>query len=79
MPEARAHAIVVGFLREQLAERYAKIPVADIVGGKCIGCSHPVYVNVFGADAIRSRDADVCCVFCEQRYDADINHALIES
>ena len=79
LPEARSHAIVVGFRREQLAERYAKIPIADIVGGKCIGCSEPVYVNAFGASAIRERDADVCCTRCEILYDADINHALIES
>lgn len=79
MPEARSHALVVGFVREQLAERYAKIPPAEIVGGRCIGCSRPVYVNVFGADAIRTRDADVCCTVCERRYDADINRSLIES
>lgn len=79
MPEARAHSIVVGYVREQLAERYAKIPVADLVGGKCIGCSRPVYVNIFGASAIRERDADVCCERCEKLYDADINRSLIES
>lgn len=79
MPEPRSHALVVGFSREQLAERFAKIPPADIVGGKCIGCSRPVYVNVFGASAIRERDADVCCTRCERMYDADINRSLIES
>jgi hypothetical protein len=79
VPEARSHALVVGFRREQLAERYAKIPPAEIVGGKCIGCSAPVYVNVFGASAIRERDADVVCTGCERRYDAEINRALIES
>lgn len=75
----RSHALVIGFPREMLAERYAKIPIADIVGGKCIGCSRPVYVNIFGASAIRERDADVCCIYCEQMYDAEINRALIES
>lgn len=78
-PGTRAHSIVIGFRREQLAERYAKIPVAEIVGGKCIGCSVDVYVNVFGASAIRERDADVCCEWCEKMYDADINRSLIES
>lgn len=79
MPEARSHALVVGFRREQLAERYAKYPIADIIGGKCIGCSCDVYVNPFGASAIRERDADVVCGRCEVLYDADINRALIES
>jgi hypothetical protein len=79
MPEARSHALVVGFTREQLFERYHKIPIADIVGGRCIGCSRDVYVNVFGASAIRERDADVCCTVCERMYDADINRSLIES
>jgi hypothetical protein len=79
VPEARSHAVVVGFRREQLAERYAKIPVADIVGGKCVGCSELVYVNSFGASAIRERDADCVCTRCERLYDADINRSLIES
>lgn len=79
MPEPRSHALVVGFPREMLAERFAKIPVADIVGGRCIGCSRPVYVNVFGASAIRERDADVVCTACERMYDAEINRSLIES
>jgi hypothetical protein len=80
MPEQHTHALVVGFRREQLRERLVlKIPPADIVGGKCIGCSCLVYVNAFGAQAIRDRDADVCCTRCERLYDADINRAMIES
>jgi hypothetical protein len=80
VPEARAHAIVVGYTRGQLYERHVlKVPPADIVGGRCVGCSEPVYVNVFGASAIRERDADVCCERCERLYDADINRSLIES
>ena len=79
MPEARAHALVVGYRREQLAERFAKIPVADIVGGRCISCSAPVYFNAFGVSAIRERDADVVCERCEKLYSAEINRALIES
>lgn len=76
---SRSHALVIGYRREQLAERYAKIPRAEIVGGKCVGCSADVYVNVFGASAIRERDADVCCERCERMYDADINRSMIES
>ncbi len=79
MPSTRAHSIVVGFTREQLYERYLKIPIADIIGGRCIGCSRDVYVNAYGASAIRERDADVCCTRCEKMYDADINRSLIES
>lgn len=75
----RSHALVVGYRRDQLAERYAKIPVADIVGGRCVGCGTQVMVNTFGASAIRERDADVCCERCERLYDADINRSLIES
>lgn len=76
----RSHALVVGFTRDQLKERLVdKIPPADIVGGKCIGCERPVYVNVYGASAIRERDADVCCTRCERLYDAEINRSLIES
>lgn len=76
----RSHALVIGYRREDLYERLiAKIPPADIVGGKCISCGDPVYVNVFGASAIRERDADVCCHVCERRYDAEINRSLIES
>lgn len=76
----RSHALVVGYRREQLKERLVdKYPPADIVGGKCVGCECLVYVNPFGASAIRERDADVVCTFCERQYDADINHSLIES
>jgi hypothetical protein len=75
----RSHAVVVGYRGSQLAARYAKIPPAIIVGGKCIGCSESVYVNEFGASAIRERDADVVCDRCEVLYDADINASLIES
>jgi hypothetical protein len=80
MAEQRSHAIVIGFVREQIFERLKlKHPPADIVGGKCIGCSRDVYVNIYGASAIRERDADVCCERCEKLYDADINRSLIES
>jgi hypothetical protein len=74
----RSHALVVGF-RKSDVRRHFKYPVAELVGGKCISCSQPVYVNVYGASAIRERDADVCCVECEALYDADINRSLIES
>ena len=71
---------MVGFRREQLYERLrAKIPPADIIGGKCISCGCSVYVNVFGASAIRERDADVVCSRCEKLHDADLNRSLIES
>ena len=79
MSKARSHALVVGYRREQLRERFSMHPPAETVGGKCIGCSDPVYVNASGVRAIRDRDADVCCTRCERMYDADINHALIES
>ena len=76
----RSHALVIGYRKEQLRERLVeKIPPADIVGGRCVGCSANVYVNVYGASAIRERDADVCCTVCEKLYDADINRSLIES
>lgn len=78
MPEARAHAIVVGFL-EGDTRRHFKIPKADIVGGKCISCGKPVYFNLFGVSAIREKDADVVCDHCERRYGADIDRDLIES
>lgn len=78
MPEARAHAIVVGFLKDDL-RRFRKIPVADIDGGRCISCSKPVFFNLFGVSAIREKDADVVCDQCERRYQADIDRALIES
>ena len=78
MGNTRAHALVIGF-RKSDDRRHLKYPAAEIVGGKCVGCSSDVYVNPFGAGAIRERDADVCCTFCEQKYDADINRSLIES
>lgn len=78
MPEQHAHALVVGF-RKADVRRAFKIPRADTVGGKCISCSQPVYVNAYGADAIRRRDADVVCLECEKRYGAQIDLDLIES
>lgn len=70
---------MIGFRRELLAERYAKHPPATINAGPCISCGDPVFVNIFGASAIRERDADVCCNLCEARYDADITKAMVES
>jgi hypothetical protein len=55
------------------------VPPATIAAGPCISCSAMCYVNPNGADAIRTRDADVCCIRCESLYAADINRALIES
>ncbi len=78
-PGARAHAIVVGYRREDLRRYTEKTPVADIPGGKCISCGHLVYFNRYGIGAIRERDADVVCDVCEREYSADINHSLIES
>lgn len=77
--KARAHAIVVCPLWDDLYARNSMFPPADIRAGRCIGCSKQCAVNPSGAKAIRDRDADVCCLDCEKRYDADINHALIES
>lgn len=75
----RSHAIVICYTRDQLAERFAKIPPADIQAGPCISCHRTCYVNSSGAQAIRERDADVCCERCEKLYSADINRSLIES
>lgn len=76
----RAHALVIGYRREQLKERLIdKIPPAEIIGGRCIGCGCDVYVNIYGASAIRERDADVCCPRCESEYDADITRGMVES
>lgn len=79
MPEPRSHAIVICPTREDLAERFAMIPPADIRVGPCISCSRECYVNPSGAQAVRERDADVCCLRCERLYSADINRSLIES
>ncbi len=76
---ARSHAIVICYRREQLAERFAMFPPATIHAGRCISCSSECYVNPSGADAIRTRDADVCCDRCERLHSADINRSLIES
>lgn len=71
---------MIGFRREDLEQRLKlKYPPAETVGGKCVSCSCDVYVNSFGASAIRERDADVCCWRCEKMYDADLNRSLIES
>ncbi len=78
MGEARSHAIVIGFRKEDL-RRFQMRPAALVDAGKCIGCSHHVYLNWLGVSAIRERDADVCCDECESRYHAEINRALIES
>ena len=77
--KARSHALVICPARRDLAERFAMRPPADIQAGACISCGEQCYVNENGADAIRSRDADVCCIRCENLYAADINRSLIES
>lgn len=80
MAEARSHALVVCPARGDLAERYAMIPPADIPAGACMGgCGAICYVNPSGAQAIRERDADVCCLRCNRLFSADINRSLIES
>ena len=76
---SRSHAIVIGWRRSSLAQRYAMIPPATILAGKCISCGDEVYVNELGASAFRDRDADPCCEICERRYHADINRSMIES
>lgn len=75
----RSHALVVCPLREDLAERFAMVPPATIRAGRCISCGHDCYVNPSGAQAIRERDADVCCLRCERLHTADINRSLITS
>lgn len=49
---------------------------ASIIGGKCIGCNRDVYLNRLGMSAVREKDADVCCVECEQGYGADLTYSL---
>lgn len=76
----RSHALVVGYRRDQLYERLkAKIPPADIVGGRCISCNDPVYVNLLGVDAIRTRSADVICEPCDKRFGPEADRSLVES
>lgn len=79
MPAARSHGIVVGF-RSEDQRRYLKIPPADIRAGKCVaGCGCEVFVNRYGASALRERDADPICENCNAREGADVDRTLIES
>lgn len=48
----------------------------DIIGGKCISCGRDVYLNQLGYSAVLEKDADVCCMECEDRYSADISRSL---
>ena len=49
---------------------------ANMNGGPCISCGHDVYLNRLGWSALVERDADVCCMGCEDRYSAEITRAL---
>lgn len=56
-----------------------KLPLdlqCHIQAGSCVGCGATVYLNQLGYSAVRERDADVCCMECEDRYSADISRSL---
>jgi hypothetical protein len=48
----------------------------EIDAGRCISCGQAVYLNSLGYSAVLERDADVCCMQCEDRYSADITRSL---
>lgn len=46
------------------------------IGGRCISCGHDVYLNEMGFSAVLEKDADVCCMECEDRYSAEMTRSL---
>ncbi len=48
----------------------------NLNGGPCISCHQDVYLNRLGWSALVEKDADVCCMDCEDRYSAEITRAL---
>lgn len=78
MPKTHSHGIVVGF-RPEDSRRYRMIPKADIRAGRCVVCRVEVYVNANGASALRERDADPICKYCDERDGTHVDRTLIES
>lgn len=48
----------------------------NILAGSCISCGTGVYLNSLGYSAVLEKDADVCCMECEDRYSAEITRSL---
>lgn len=48
----------------------------NTIGGRCISCGHDVYLNRMGYSAVLEKDADVCCMECEDRYSAEMTRQL---
>lgn len=44
--------------------------------GACISCGRTVYLNSLGMSALHEKDADVCCMECEDRYSAEMTRSL---
>lgn len=80
MGNVRAHALVIGYRKEDVRRFTEKFPPATIDAGPCIAdCGRHVFFNASGISAVRDRDADVCCLQCEYQFAADINRSMVES
>ena len=78
MAKTHVHGVVVGY-RSEDQRRYLKYPKAEIRGGRCVSCRAEVFVNSFGASALRERDADVICMNCDSREGSSVDRSMIES
>jgi hypothetical protein len=48
----------------------------EILAGSCVSCGAGVFLNKLGYSAVLEKDADVCCMQCEDRYSAEISRSL---
>jgi hypothetical protein len=62
------HRLIVGF-RDDDGRRYAMqgCEPGGVYLGRCVDCDHPVFGDYGALDAIRRRDAELACMYCNDQ------------